>query len=68
MLSRYSRGAKLNLRADDVPSFVQRFMHKPIRESLQFDLPSGNIFVRLGVMDLVSGRMGTLEIPETVAK
>jgi hypothetical protein len=35
---------------------------------MQFDLPSGKIFVRLGVLDLASQKIGTLEIPEAVAK
>jgi hypothetical protein len=35
---------------------------------MRFDLPSGKIFVRLGPLDVSSQRIGTLEIPETVAK
>lgn len=45
-----------------------QFLQRPLRVPLKFDLPSGSIFVRVGVMDLVSQKMGTLEIPETVAK
>jgi VWFA-related protein len=50
------------------PNEVERFMQHPVHVPLQFDLPVGNLFVRVGVLDEPSGRMGTLEIPETVAK
>jgi hypothetical protein len=56
--------ARLTLRPDD----VARFMQRPLKVPLQFDLPSGNIFVRVGVMDMASEKMGTLEIAESVAK
>jgi hypothetical protein len=50
------------------PREVAQFLQRPLRVPLKFDLPSGNIFVRFVVMDLASQKMGTLEIPETVAK
>jgi hypothetical protein len=50
------------------PDEVAQFMQQPLHVLLQFDLPVGNLFVRVGVLDEPSGRMGTLEIPETVAK
>jgi hypothetical protein len=50
------------------PDAVAHFMQRPLRIPLQFDLPVGNLFVRLGVLDVPSGKIGTLEIPETVAK
>lgn len=34
----------------------------------EIDLPSGQIYLRIGVHDLMSGRIGTLEIPLEVAK
>jgi len=55
---------KLTLGPDQVSGFVQR----PFQPTLQFDLPPGEIFVRVGVMDVASGKMGILEIPEKVAK
>jgi VWFA-related protein len=55
---------KFTLRPDQVSGFMQR----PFQAALQFDLPSGEIFVRLGVMDEASGKTGTLELPEKVAK
>lgn len=56
---------RMRLRPDDE---LAQFMKYPMHVALQFDLPSGKIFLRLGVVDLASQRIGTLEIPETVAK
>jgi hypothetical protein len=50
------------------PQELAQYLQQPLRVPLKFDLPSGSIFVRVGVMDLASQKMGTLEIPETVAK
>jgi VWFA-related protein len=50
------------------PNEFAEFMQRPFKVPLKFDLPSGEIFVRLGVMDVASEKLGTLEIPETVAK
>jgi VWFA-related protein len=50
------------------PQQVAQFLQRPLRVPLKFDLPSGSIFVRVGVMDSVSRKMGTLEIPETVGR
>jgi hypothetical protein len=63
-LNMLAQTARLTLRPDD----VARFMQRPLKVPLQFDLPSGNIFVRVGVMDMASEKMGTLEIAESVAK
>lgn len=43
---------------------------KTFQLPLQFDLPPGNIFifVRVGVRDVPSGSVGTLEIPMSVDK
>jgi hypothetical protein len=55
---------KISVRPDEVAKFLQR----PLQVPLKFDLPSGEIFVRLGVMDVASQKLGTLEISESVAK
>lgn len=34
-----------------------------IRMHQEIDLPAGNLFLRIGVHDLLSGRIGTLEVP-----
>jgi VWFA-related protein len=64
MLNVIAETLKINLRPDEVAQFMQH----PLLVPLQFDLPSGKSFVRLGVMDTASQKIGTLEIPETVAK
>jgi hypothetical protein len=64
MLNFVGQTKKLTLRPDQVSVFMQR----PFQVTLQFDLPAGEIFVRLGVMDVASGNTGTLELPEKVAK
>jgi hypothetical protein len=64
MLNVLSQTAKFTLKPDEISRFIQG----PFRMPLQFDLPSGNIFVRIGVRDVLSEKMGTLEIPVTVMK
>jgi VWFA-related protein len=39
-----------------------------LRLHQEIDLPAGDIFLRIGVHDLISGRIGTLEIPLQIAK
>jgi VWFA-related protein len=39
-----------------------------IRMHQEIDLPAGQVFLRIGVHDLISGRIGTVEIPLQVAK
>ena len=34
----------------------------------QLDLPPGKLFLRIGVLDVPSGKYGTIEVPQTVAK
>lgn len=41
---------------------------EPLNFSQQLDLPAGQLFVRVGVLDTVSNKVGTLEIPLTVGK
>jgi hypothetical protein len=38
-----------------------------LRLHQEIDLPAGKVYLRIGVRDLMSGRIGTLEIPLTVA-
>jgi hypothetical protein len=55
---------KWTLKPEQVAQFTQQSLPVP----MQFDLPSGKIFLRLGVLDVASQKVGTLEIAETVAK
>jgi VWFA-related protein len=50
------------------PNKLAAFLQQPFPVLLQLDLPPGNLFVRVGVRDLPSEKMGTLEIPVTVAR
>jgi hypothetical protein len=42
--------------------------NKPLNFSQQIDLPAGQLFVRIGVLDKTSNKVGTLEIPLKVEK
>jgi VWFA-related protein len=42
--------------------------HSPFRYFQQLDLPAGALFVRVGVLDRTGNKVGTLELPVTVAK
>jgi hypothetical protein len=46
----------------------QQFIQGPFRFSQQIDLPAGQFFVRIGILDRTSNKVGTLEIPLTVTK
>jgi VWFA-related protein len=46
----------------------QQFIQGPFRFAQQLDLPSGQLFLRIGVLDPTSNKVGTLEIPLTVPK
>jgi hypothetical protein len=46
----------------------QQFLKTPFRFYQQIDLPLGEVFLRLGVLDGVSDKVGTLEIPLIVKK
>jgi hypothetical protein len=39
-----------------------------IRMHQEIDLPAGQVFLRVGVHDLISGRIGTVEIPLRIAR
>lgn len=46
----------------------RRFLQKPFQPFQQIDLPPGETFLRVGVLDSVSDKVGTLELPLTVPK
>lgn len=46
----------------------QQYIQGSFRYAQQIDLPSGPLFLRIGVLDPVSNKAGTLEIPLTVPK
>jgi hypothetical protein len=46
----------------------QQFIQGPFRFFQQLDLPSGQLFLRIGILDPASNKIGTLEIPLTVPK
>jgi VWFA-related protein len=50
------------------PQQYQEFVRKPRQFFQQIDLPPGEIFLRVGVLDAVSNKVGTLEIPVVVKK
>jgi hypothetical protein len=50
------------------PERYQEFIAKPLQFLQQLDLPRGEIFLRVGILDRVSDKVGTLEIPITVTK
>jgi hypothetical protein len=55
---------ELNLTADQ----VRELATSPFRYFQQLDLPAGALFLRVGVLDRMANKVGTLEIPVTVAK
>jgi hypothetical protein len=46
----------------------RQFIRSPYQFTQQLDLPSGQLFLRIGVLDPPSGKLGTLEIPLAVPK
>jgi hypothetical protein len=42
--------------------------HSPFHFFQQLDLPSGQLFLRIGILDRTSSKIGTLEIPLTIPK
>jgi VWFA-related protein len=50
------------------PDAYADFVQKPLEFRQQIDLPVGQMNVRAGIFDKMSNKVGTLEIPLTVAK
>jgi VWFA-related protein len=46
----------------------QQTIRTPLRFIQELDLPAGEVFLRVGVLDAVSDKVGTLEIPLVVPK
>jgi len=46
----------------------RQFLASPLKFYQQLDLPPGKFMLRLGVLDIVSKKVGSLEIPVTVGK
>ena len=49
------------------PNEVEHFVKNPFGVPVQIDLPPGKVDIHVGILDVASQRMGTLEITETVA-
>jgi VWFA-related protein len=47
---------------------VARALTDGIQMHQEIDLPEGQVYLRIGVHDILSGRIGTVEIPVTVGK
>ncbi len=65
-------GVKLNVVRETAnftlkPNEVEHFAKNPVLMPVQIDLPAGKLDLHAGVLDASSRKMGTLEIPETVA-
>jgi hypothetical protein len=61
---RGSQAIRLNLTADE----VYELSMSPFPYFEQLDLPLGALFLRIGILDRTSNKVGTLELPVTVAK
>ena len=59
-----SQTMRLPLTTDE----YQQFLQTPFKFFQQLDLPPGQLFLRTGVKDAVSNKLGTLEVPITPAK
>lgn len=56
--------ADVGLGVDTPPAHAQEGIHL----HQEIDLPTGKVYLKIGVRDMLSGRIGTVEIPLTVAK
>ena len=50
------------------PDEYQQRLKSPVQFLQQLDLPPGEIFLRVGILDAVADKVGTLEIPMVVRK
>jgi VWFA-related protein len=50
------------------PEMMAQFLERPFQVPLQLDVPVGKIFVRVGVRDVASEKVGTVEIPLSVGR
>ena len=50
------------------PDQIAQFRQMPVRVPAQLDLPPGKVFVRVGVLDVTSQKMGIKGIPEIVTQ
>ena len=64
LINSLSQTIKLPLTADQ----AAQLLHSPFRFYQQLDLPSGQLFLRIGILDPTSNKIGTLEIPLTIPK
>lgn len=64
LLGRNSQSFTVSL----TPEQYRQFIRKPVLFHQQLALFSGSLFLRVGVLDNVSNKVGTLEIPVTVPK
>ncbi len=64
LISSLSQSINLPLTADQAAQLA----HSPFRFFQQLDLPSGQLFLRIGILDPASSKIGTLEIPLTIPK
>jgi hypothetical protein len=64
LVNSLGQSIQLPLTADQ----AQQLAKGPFRFFQQLDLPAGQFFVRIGVLDRTSNKVGTLEIPVTVPK
>jgi len=63
LVTSLSQTMKLPLTADE----FQQFTKSPFQFLQQLDLPTGELFLRVGILDGVSNKIGTLEIPLSIA-
>jgi len=64
LITSVSRSLPLALSVDEYAEFVKT----PFKFYQQIDLPAGMMFVRVGVLDRMSKKVGTVEVPLTVTK
>jgi len=64
LVTTLSQTQKLPLTTEE----YQQFIATPFQFFQQLDLPPGQFTLRIGILDTVSNKLGTLEIPLTVGK